>query len=151
VCGKKENLNVCTGCRNVYYCAQEHQKVDWNKHKALCKSVKLSAEKGFIKSVEKEGDGKSFPTKGNRVMVHYVGKLVSGSQFDSSRDRGEPFSFVLGGEVIKGWNESVATMSKGEISTVVISPEYGYGKHGYPPDIPANATLVFNIELISFE
>jgi len=103
------------------------------------------------KKIIKPGDGLSLPKKGNLVNVHYTGKLVNGTKFDSSLDRNEPFKFQLGGTVIKGWNESVATMSKGEQAQVVISPEFGYGKTGCPPDIPGNATLVFDIELLSFE
>jgi len=102
------------------------------------------------KKIIKPGDGASLPIKGDTVTVHYTGKLVNGTKFDSSLDRNEPFKFQLGGTVIKGWNESVATMSKGEQAQVVISPEFGYGKSGYPPDIPGNATLVFDIELLSF-
>lgn len=84
--------------------------------------------------------------------MHYTGTLDSdGTQFDSSRDRGDPFTFTLGqGQVIKGWDASVATMKKGERSTVIIRGDYGYGETGSPPKIPANATLRFDIELLSW-
>ncbi|XP_017266276.1 FK506-binding protein 1-like [Kryptolebias marmoratus] len=97
----------------------------------------------------KAGDGKTFPQRGRMVTVHYVGTLTSGKKFDSSRDRGEPFQFKLGaGEVIRGWDEGVAQMSLGEVAKLTCSPDYGYGSRGYPPVIPANATLIFEVELI---
>ncbi|XP_074544828.1 uncharacterized protein LOC141804346 [Halichoeres trimaculatus] len=97
------------------------------------------------------GDGKSFPQKGNTVSVHYVGTLTNGTKFDSSRDRAEPFQFKIGcGQVIKGWDEGVARMSRGELARLTCSPDYAYGARGYPPIIPANSTLIFEVELISF-
>ncbi|XP_015227056.1 PREDICTED: peptidyl-prolyl cis-trans isomerase FKBP1A-like [Cyprinodon variegatus] len=96
------------------------------------------------------GDGKTFPVKGRMVNVHYVGTLENGKKFDSSRDRGEPFSFKLGaGEVIRGWDEGVAQMSVGEVARLTCSPDYAYGSRGYPPIIPANSTLIFEVELLS--
>jgi len=92
------------------------------------------------------------PKKGDEVFVHYVGTLESdGSEFDSSRSRNKPFNFVLGqGRVIKGWDLGVATMKKGELAKFTLSPEYAYGESGSPPKIPANATLVFEVELLSW-
>jgi FKBP-type peptidyl-prolyl cis-trans isomerase len=87
---------------------------------------------------------------GNRVTVHYVGTLTNGTKFDSSRDRGEGFRFALGqGQVIKGWDQGVAGMKIGELRKLTIPPDMGYGARGFPPVIPANATLVFEVELLS--
>ncbi|KAM3604996.1 uncharacterized protein V6R79_019164 [Siganus canaliculatus] len=97
----------------------------------------------------KPGDGKTFPQKGTTVFVHYVGTLTDGSKFDSSRDRGQPFSFKLGaGDVIRGWDEGVAQMSLGQVARLTCSPDFAYGSRGYPPIIPGNATLVFEVELL---
>jgi FKBP-type peptidyl-prolyl cis-trans isomerase len=102
--------------------------------------------KGFVKIITQEGTGDL--AKGT-VSVHYTGTLLDGSEFDSSRGRGKPFSFSLGkGQVIRGWDEGVATMKIGERATLVLSSEFGYGAHGSPPDIPGGATLVFDVEVL---
>merc|ERR1719421_998448 len=92
------------------------------------------------------------PKKGDEVTVHYVGTLeADGSEFDSSRSRDSPFQFSLGqGQVIKGWDLGVATMKQGEKAKFTLAPEYAYGESGSPPKIPANATLVFEVELLSW-
>lgn len=90
-------------------------------------------------------------TSHSRVAVHYTGWLMDGSKFDSSLDRGKPFEFTLGlGQVIAGWDMGVAGMKVGEKRILVIPPELGYGKRGAGKAIPPNATLKFEISLISF-
>merc|ERR1712045_524098 len=100
----------------------------------------------------KPGDGASFPRAGNKVICHYVLTLTNGTKVDSSRDRGQPFSFNLGrGEVIAGWDDGVAKMSKGQRAKLTISPDMGYGAQGVPGAIPPNSTLVFDVELLDFK
>lgn len=107
---------------------------------------------GIEINVLKEGNGQK-PEKGSIVTVHYTGKLTNGKKFDSSRDRNEPFQFVLGvGQVIRGWDEGVAQMSVGERAELTCSPDYAYGNRSVGGGlIPANSTLIFDVELISFE
>ena len=96
-----------------------------------------------------EGTGGK-PHIGARVKVHYTGKLTNGQVFDSSVSRGEPLEFVLGaGQVIKGWDEGIAQLTKGQKATLTCPPEYAYGARG-AGSIPANATLIFDVELIDF-
>jgi FKBP-type peptidyl-prolyl cis-trans isomerase len=91
-------------------------------------------------------------TPGSAVKVHYSGFLTNGQKFDSSRDRGEPFSFPLGaGQVIKGWDEGVAGMKVGGQRQLRISPALGYGAAGAPGAIPPNATLIFDVELLEVD
>lgn len=86
------------------------------------------------------------------MTVHYVGTLLNGTKFDSSRDRGKPFVFRLGvQEVIRGWDEGVAQMSVGETAKLICPPEYAYGKQAVGNLIPANSTLHFEVELLSFK
>lgn len=100
------------------------------------------------KEVLHEGGGPE-ARAGDTVEVHYTGTLLDGSKFDSSLDRGRPFSFPLGaGMVIKGWDLGVAGMKVGEKVRLTIPASMGYGERGYPPVIPANATLVFEVELL---
>eukprot|EP00563_Minutocellus_polymorphus_P018788 CAMPEP_0197716500 /NCGR_PEP_ID=MMETSP1434-20131217/1375_1 /TAXON_ID=265543 /ORGANISM="Minutocellus polymorphus, Strain CCMP3303" /LENGTH=109 /DNA_ID=CAMNT_0043300873 /DNA_START=57 /DNA_END=386 /DNA_ORIENTATION=+ len=105
---------------------------------------------GVTKDIITPGDGKNFPKPGNKLTMHYVGTLASnGNKFDASRDRGRPFSFTIGvGQVIKGWDEGVMKMSKGEKAVLHITSDYGYGERGAGGVIPPNADLDFEVELL---
>ncbi|KAG8981647.1 FK506 binding protein proline rotamase rapamycin-binding protein [Tulasnella sp. JGI-2019a] len=95
------------------------------------------------------GDGKTFPKEGDTVTIHYVGTLLNGKKFDSSRDRGKPFITEIGvGDVIQGWDEGVLKLSLGQKAILTCSPDYAYGPEGSPPVIPPNATLKFEVELL---
>jgi FKBP-type peptidyl-prolyl cis-trans isomerase len=87
--------------------------------------------------------------KGSAISVHYVGTLTDGTVFDSSRERAQPFSFMIGqGKVIRGWEQGVIGMKVGGKRKLVVPPHLGYGEDGSPPKIPGNATLIFEIELL---
>ena len=96
------------------------------------------------------GTGAS-PRSGQKVSVHYTGTLTNGAKFDSSRDRGQPFTFTIGlGQVIKGWDEGVLTMKVGGRRTLYIPAALAYGARP-PAGIPANADLIFDVELLSVQ
>ena len=115
------------------------------------KSKVVTTDSGLKYEDLKEGTGEA-AKKGDTVEVHYTGWLTDGKKFDSSLDRNEPFSFRLGaGMVIKGWDEGVAGMKPGAKRKLTIPPELGYGARGYPPVIPANAELIFEVELLKIK
>lgn len=96
----------------------------------------------------KVGDG-AIAEAGMRAMVHYTGWLTDGTTFDSSVERGQPFSFTLGqGQVIRGWDEGVKGMRVGGKRKLTIPPDMGYGSRGAAGVIPPNATLIFDVELL---
>ena len=96
------------------------------------------------------GQGTLTVTNGSTVSVQYTGWLSSGQKFDSSRDRGQPFQFTVGGgRVIPGWDEGILGMKVGGRRKLIIPPALGYGDQGQPPVIPAKATLYFTIEVLS--
>jgi peptidylprolyl isomerase len=99
----------------------------------------------------KVGTGAS-PQTGQTVVVHYTGWLTDGKKFDSSVDRGKPFSFKIGqGQVIKGWDEGVSTMKVGGKRKLTIPSGLAYGDRGFPGAIPPGATLVFEVELLELK
>ena len=118
----------------------------------LFEDITPKKDGGVKKTITKPGTGVEMPYTGSKVHVHYTGRLQDGTKFDSSRDRPGFFSFQLGkGEVIKGWDLTVPTMKINEVCEIVLAPEYGYGENGFPPSIPKNATLIFEIELLGWE
>ncbi len=107
-----------------------------------------TASTGLRIDVTKQGNG-PVPVAGQQVVVHYTGTLANGTKFDSSRDRGKPFTFELGrGMVIKGWDQALARMKVGTRAIITIPPELGYGAKGAGGVIPPNATLIFDVELL---
>ena len=99
-----------------------------------------------------EGTGDRVVKSGDTITVHYTGRLTDGTKFDSSVDRGTPFTFTIGaGQVIKGWDEGLLGMKVGEKRTLTIPADKGYGATGAGGVIPPNATLVFDTELISIK
>ncbi|RPA90634.1 peptidyl-prolyl cis-trans isomerase [Choiromyces venosus 120613-1] len=104
---------------------------------------------GVTKDIISAGTGTQKPVKGDTVSIHYVGTLANGNKFDSSRDRGDAFVTKIGvGKVIKGWDVAVLDMVVGEKSKLTITPDFGYGASGFPPVIPPNSTLIFEVELL---
>jgi peptidylprolyl isomerase len=111
----------------------------------------VRSDSGLYSQIEQKGEGKA-PAAGTVIKVHYTGRLLLGNRkFDSSYDRGEPIAFpVGGGRVIRGWDEALSQMAKGEKRTLIIPPELAYGERGAGGVIPPNAWLVFDVELVSF-
>ncbi len=106
---------------------------------------------GLLYVVRDPGTGSQTPRLGQEVIVHYDGRLLNGTPFDSSRQRGAPYTYRLGsGAVIQGWDDALLTMKKGEKRTLLIPYWLGYGIAGRPPVIPPRATLVFDLELLDF-
>jgi len=123
------------------FAAQEVKKVDQDG-----KSVTTASGLKYIDQVVGKG---ASPIKGKQVKVHYTGTLENGKKFDSSVDRNEPFTFVIGvGQVIRGWDEGVMTMKVGGKRKLIIPAKLGYGAAGAGGVIPPNATLIFDVELL---
>jgi peptidylprolyl isomerase len=129
------------------------QAVSWQATPVLAKGATMSNEvttpSGLKYADIVEGTGES-PRAGQSVTVHYTGTLEDGTKFDSSLDRGQPFTFQIGvGRVIKGWDEGVMSMKVGGKRKLIIPAHLGYGARGAGGVIPPNATLLFEVELIS--
>jgi peptidylprolyl isomerase len=109
-----------------------------------------TTQSGLMYEVVNEGTGDEKPSAGDTVSAHYTGMFLDGRKFDSSVDRGQPISFPVGaGRVIKGWDEALLDMKKGEKRILIIPPQLAYGRSGRGP-IPPNSTLVFEVELLDF-
>jgi peptidylprolyl isomerase len=109
-----------------------------------------TTDSGLMYKVITKGSGSEKPREGDTVSAHYTGMFLDGRKFDSSVDRGKPISFPVGrGRVIKGWDEALLDMTKGEKRILIIPPDLAYGAGGRGP-IPPNATLVFEVELLDF-
>lgn len=115
--------------------------------------VSPSKDCGILKLVRQAGYDTDCPVVDDNISVHYVATLADGGvQYDSSRERGKPFMFRLGKEeVIKGWEIGVATMARGEIAVLRCAPEYAYSETGLPPEVPPNAILMFEVEMLDFK
>ncbi|KAM9410349.1 peptidyl-prolyl cis-trans isomerase FKBP5 [Pholidichthys leucotaenia] len=114
--------------------------------------VTPNEDQGVIKVLKRPGLDGERPMIGDRVMVHYTGRLLSGKKFDCSRERKEAFCFNVGkGQVLKAWDIGVLSMQRGEVCTFLCKPEYAYGPAGNPDRIPPNSSVIFEMELIKFE
>ena len=134
--------------RNKMVMAMQQAGDEYRTEYAKGENVQSTAS-GLLYKVISQGDGTT-PGPDNTVTVHYRGTLIDGSEFDSSYSRNEPTSFPLNG-IIPGWKEVLQLMPVGSKWEVVIPPELAYGERGAPPTIPPLSTLIFEIELLSFE
>ena len=127
----------------------QHQPLQTTIAAAAKKGTKtITTPSGLKYTILKAGKGTT-PKPGQEVFVHYTGTLTTGKKFDSSRDKGQPFSFKVGaGQVIPGWDEALSTMKVGERRQLTIPPKLGYGAAGAGGVIPPNATLIFDVELL---
>ncbi|MCG2690346.1 FKBP-type peptidyl-prolyl cis-trans isomerase [Candidatus Parcubacteria bacterium] len=130
---------------------QEDMLKQANQNEGVADESASNNVEGLKIEVLQEGTGEQVSKAGDLVTVHYTGTLEDGFKFDSSIDRGEPFTFPLGqGSVIQGWEKGISGMKVGEKRRLTISPELGYGEQGTPGGpIPPNATLIFEVEMIS--
>lgn len=109
----------------------------------------MSAPETTQIKILQEGDGKTFPKPGDLVTIHYTGTLENGKKFDSSRDRGKPFQCTIGvGQVISGWDTGIPKLSTGTRAMLTIPSHEAYGAREIPGVIPANSTLIFDVELL---
>jgi len=139
-------IAILTGC--VFSTSNNQEAYGGNLKVAQANQDAVRTASGLTYVDEVVGNGPQ-PQSGQTVSVHYTGWLTNGQKFDSSLDRGQPFEFVLGaGQVIRGWDEGVASMKVGGTRRLTIPPALGYGARGAAGVIPANATLVFEVQLL---
>ena len=131
---------------------EQPQEQDTAPPKDWGEDISSKKDGGLFKKIVTPGSGSERPMPGSEVLVHYTGRLLNGEVFDSSVERNERFKFKIGeGQVIKGWDEGVATMARGEKCILTCTPEYAYGKDGSPPKIGPNETLQFEVELFGWK
>ena len=141
---------IVKNSQNTKQTEKEKRMAEFAKKIEVAKTKGEKLESGLICYDITVGDG-PMPGPSDRVEVHYTGWLTDGTKFDSSVDRGRPFTFSLTGGVIQGWLEGVATMKVGGKRTLVIPSDLGYRDRGSPPKIPGGATLIFDVELLSIK
>ncbi|KAH7341016.1 FK506-binding protein 1 [Rhizoctonia solani] len=106
----------------------------------------------IIEFKKQTGEGKNKPKPGDRVKIHYTGTLMNGKQFDSSRNRPDPFECQIGvGQVIKGWDEAIPELCVGDRAILTIPPHMAYGERGFSNLIPPNSPLIFDVELVGIQ
>jgi peptidylprolyl isomerase len=143
-------LTISNGAAIAGANIDQHQPIKNTIAAAAKKATKtITTPSGLKYTILKAGKGAA-PKPGQEVFVHYTGTLTNGKKFDSSRDKGTPFSFKVGvGQVIPGWDEALSTMKVGERRKLTIPPKLGYGAAGTGGGlIPPNATLIFDVELL---
>lgn len=144
-------LAIVTLCVGIASPVDAKRKKDKNAA-ASCKAGKMVTTNTGLQYEDKVVGKGAQPKSGQEVTVHYTGWLTNGSKFDSSVDRREPFKFHLGqSEVIKGWDEGVATMRVGGKRRLTVPAQLGYGAAGAGGQIPPNSTLIFDVELLSVQ
>jgi FKBP-type peptidyl-prolyl cis-trans isomerase len=149
VLGSLLSLTMSNGAAIAGANISQHQPIKNTIATAVKKGEKtITTPSGLKYTILQAGKGAT-PKPGQEVFVHYTGTLTNGKKFDSSRDRGTPFSFKVGaGQVIPGWDEALSTMKVGERRKLTIPPKLGYGARGAGGVIPPNATLIFDVELL---
>jgi len=141
----------------VFYCSTEHQKEDWKQHKELCKTLQSlrKTKEGYHKEIITEAaNTKLKPARGAKVLLHFAASLPNGTVFEDSRAANKPLEIVLGRKtLIRGLEEGVMTMSKGERAKLVILPHYAYDDSKWqsyaPPAIPTHLPVIFDVTLES--
>ena len=128
--------------------SQPVKAIEYKPAAPTAKGQSKTTERGVKYETIQEGTGRELKP-GQSARFHYVGSLENGKVFDDrSRNRGKPADFSMNAGVIQGWQEALPGMKVGEIRKLVIQPALGYGKRGFPPDIPPDATLIFEVELV---